>query len=70
MAVGCFLLSFRRSGKLPVAVTPEQGHGGARDRADQAEELQGASARREPKGTRSSPAAGASRRVLDSEQEG
>lgn len=53
-----------------MAVTPEQGHGGARDRADQAEELQGASARREPKGTRSSPAAGASRRVLDSEQEG
>ena len=48
MAVGCFMLSFGRSGKLPVAVTPEQGHGGARDRADQAEELQGASARREP----------------------
>ena len=55
MAVGCFMLSFGRSGKLPVAVTPEQGHGGARDRADQAEELQGASARREPKGMRSSP---------------
>ena len=35
MAVGCFMLSFGRSGKLPVAVTPEQGHGGARDRADQ-----------------------------------
>lgn len=41
MAVGCFVLSFRRSGKLPVAETPEQGHGGARDRADQAEECQG-----------------------------
>lgn len=64
------MLSFRRSGKLPVAVTPEQGHGGARDRADQVEELQGASARREPKGMRSSPAAGVLRRVLDSEQEG